>query len=114
MPISVVVRTNYTNEELERWAGGSVNRICDIGRSDRSRFPLLYGIDPYGNTWFNCRQMEQMVDELYLSALSRYPTPKEKTEILQTLAAAPAAERRAALEDLSWGVLSSTEFLLNH
>jgi hypothetical protein len=64
MPISVVVRTNYTNEELGRWAGGSVNRICDIGRSDRSRFPLLYGIDPYGNTWFNCRQMEQMVDEL--------------------------------------------------
>jgi hypothetical protein len=65
MPISVVVRTNYSNQDLGRWVGGeSVNRICDIGRSDRSRFPLLYGVDPYGNTWFNCLQMEQMIDEL--------------------------------------------------
>ena len=65
--------------------------------------------------WLKAKMPEaQMVDELYLSALSRYPTPKEKTEILQTLAAAPADERRAALEDLCWGVLSSTEFLLNH
>ncbi len=56
----------------------------------------------------------QIIEELYLSALSRYPTAKEKAEIQQALAAAPEAERRAALEDLYWGVLSSTEFLLNH
>ena len=56
----------------------------------------------------------QLIEDLYLSALSRYPTAKEKTEIQQALAATPEAERRAALEDLYWGVLSSTEFLLNH
>ena len=65
--------------------------------------------------WLKAKMPEsQMIDELYLSALSRYPTSKEKTEILKTLAAVPPPEHRAALEDMYWGVLSSTEFLLNH
>ena len=55
-----------------------------------------------------------LIDELYLSALSRFPTPREKTSIVSTLAETPAAERRAVIEDLVWGVLSSKEFLFNH
>jgi hypothetical protein len=33
---------------------------------------------------------------------------------VKTLAAAPDAGRRAALEDLFWSLLSSREFLFNH
>lgn len=55
----------------------------------------------------------QIVDEAYLAALSRPPTEAEKTQILAILAATPAENKREALEDLFWGVLSSKEFLFN-
>jgi len=54
------------------------------------------------------------VDELYLSALSRFPTQTEKEKILKVLGSTPESERRAAIEDLYWAVLSSKEFLFNH
>jgi hypothetical protein len=57
---------------------------------------------------------EQIVEELYLAALSRFPTDDEKQKLCDVLNATPEAERRLALEDLYWSVLSSREFLFNH
>jgi hypothetical protein len=56
---------------------------------------------------------EKFVEDAYLSGLSRMPSESEKKKILDVLSATPAAEKRAALEDLYWGVLSSKEFLFN-
>lgn len=58
--------------------------------------------------------LEAIVEDLYLAALGRLPTAAESEALLAELRAAPAAERRSALEDLYWGVLTSTEFLFNH
>lgn len=55
-----------------------------------------------------------IIDECYLSALSRLPTADERAQLTTALADAPPSERRAAVEDLYWGVLSSKEFLFNH
>jgi hypothetical protein len=55
-----------------------------------------------------------IVEELYLGALSRRPTDDELKRIGDLLHETPAAERRAALEDLCWSVLTSREFLFNH
>jgi hypothetical protein len=57
---------------------------------------------------------ERILEELFLSALSRRPTAEEKQELLAGLAEAKPEERRTALEDLYWGVLSTKEFLFNH
>jgi hypothetical protein len=56
----------------------------------------------------------RIIEELYLSALSRYPTDGELSQILAVLDDAPNGERRAVLEDVFWAVLSSREFLFNH
>jgi len=56
----------------------------------------------------------EIVDRLYLAALSRYPRPEEKKQILAVLKGVDAKERRTVLEDLYWGVLSSKEFLFQH
>ncbi len=56
----------------------------------------------------------RIIEDLYLSALSRYPTDRELTSLLATMNDAPAGERRAVLEDVYWAVLSSREFLFNH
>lgn len=57
---------------------------------------------------------EQIVEELYLGALSRFPTSDERHRLAEVIASAPEDERRTAIEDLYWSVLSSREFLFNH
>jgi Protein of unknown function (DUF1549)/Protein of unknown function (DUF1553) len=56
----------------------------------------------------------EIVDRLYLLALSRYPRAEEKKQILSVLKGVDSKQGRAVLEDLYWGVLSSREFLFNH
>jgi hypothetical protein len=56
----------------------------------------------------------KIVEELYLSALSRLPTEEEKQKLVGELSSAPNEERRQAIEDLYWSVLTSREFLFNH
>jgi len=57
---------------------------------------------------------EAIVEEAYLTALSRPPTEEEKTKILAVLSQTKLPERRAAIEDVYWSILSSNEFLFNH
>jgi hypothetical protein len=57
---------------------------------------------------------EKLVDEVFLVCLSRPPTPIEKEKLVRTLAATPAPDFRAAVEDLHWALLTSREFLFNH
>jgi hypothetical protein len=53
------------------------------------------------------------IDEAFLLALCRPPTDAERARLKETLAEA-GADRRAALEDLLWGVCVGKEFLFNH
>lgn len=55
----------------------------------------------------------KLIDELYLSALSRPATDDEKSRLLAVWAE-PGQDNRQVLEDLYWSVLSSREFLFNH
>ncbi len=55
-----------------------------------------------------------IIEEAYLCSLSRLPTANESSRLSEILAQTPPGERRAALEDLFWGLLGSKEFLFNH
>jgi hypothetical protein len=54
---------------------------------------------------------ERAVEEVYLAALSRFPTAEEKNVVL---AEVKKRDLRRALEDLLWTLLNSREFLFNH
>ncbi len=56
----------------------------------------------------------EMLDEIFLTALARYPSEKEKTEFTKLFDEAPEKVRRIVLEDIFWSVMSSREFLFNH
>ena len=51
-----------------------------------------------------------IVDELYWTALSRAPTPKELAEAARLLG--DAKDKRPALEDVAWALLNAKEFVL--
>jgi Protein of unknown function (DUF1553)/Protein of unknown function (DUF1549) len=60
---------------------------------------------------------EEVVRQLFLLALCREPKPQEMSKFTALLKEAPAdkvAERREALEDLFWAVLTTDEFMFNH
>jgi hypothetical protein len=60
------------------------------------------------------RSGEQIIEDLYLSALSRYPSGTELQQLLRLLGESTVETRRDAVEDLYWSVLSSREFLFHH
>jgi hypothetical protein len=94
-----VINGDTLNQKL-RAPGGTVDMLLKLGLSE-----------------------QRMVDYLFLSAFSRYPTEKEHDGIAIDLRAAnrknrqgwaTADPRRPVLEDLMWAMLTSKEFMFNH
>lgn len=59
---------------------------------------------------------ETVIEEAYLSALSRLPSAEERTRLATLIAAADNAgvSRRESFEDLLWSLMTSREFLFAH
>ncbi len=55
----------------------------------------------------------EVVEEIYLAGLSRFPTDEERKRVVEYLGARKAA-RAQALQDVAWAVLNTKEFLVNH
>lgn len=73
----------------------------------------LGGADGRLSRWLESGRSDgELLEEMFLSTLSRRPTPKEKDRLLTRIAAAPA--KREVLEDVLWAILSSKEFVFNH
>ena len=70
-------------------AGGRVERLLESGASD-----------------------QQIIEELYLTSLSRHPTVEEKADLEKMIAGRPS--RKEAVEDLVWGLIASREFAYSH
>ena len=56
---------------------------------------------------------DEILDELYLATLSRYPTDAERDLMHEAFRALPG-QRRAAVEDVLWTLLNTKEFIFNH
>ncbi len=56
---------------------------------------------------------DRLAEELYVSVLTRRPTPEERADVASYVAG-HAADRAKAIERLAWSLLASAEFLINH
>ncbi|MCA9125387.1 MAG: hypothetical protein KDB11_34710, partial [Planctomycetales bacterium] len=75
-------------------------------KSDASRVTDLVKLAEAGDaTW---------IDEAFLWCFARYPSDRERQQTLEVYGETPEAERRQAVEDLLWALMSSREFLFNH
>ncbi|MBM3845846.1 MAG: DUF1553 domain-containing protein [Verrucomicrobia bacterium] len=57
---------------------------------------------------------QEIVEQAYLAALSRQPSDPEKAKMTRIIQEAKPEERRQAIEDVYWALLTSKEFLFNH
>jgi hypothetical protein len=55
----------------------------------------------------------EIIDEITLSAISRYPTAQERQTVVDYMARDPKA-RVQAMEDVVWAIFNTEEFLFNH
>ena len=58
--------------------------------------------------------VEKIIEEVYMRCFSREATTEEKVALQEVFAEAPVEERRAAIEDLLWALMTSREFLFQH
>jgi hypothetical protein len=78
---------------------------------------LLNGQRVYGQlrtavSKYSARKAETLLDELYLAALARYPSAKEREAATAYLA--KTADRKEAIRDLVWAIVNTQEFLFQH
>jgi hypothetical protein len=92
-----IINGDTLNDKL-RAPGGMIDMLLKLGFSD-----------------------EEIVNYLYVAALSRNPAASERSALVKALASAeqqktPGVDdpRRAALVDMSWALLTSEEFMFNH
>ncbi len=59
------------------------------------------------------RSPDQIIEELFLATLSRFPTDSERRVMLEAFAG-QKVDRRAAAQDVLWALLNSKQFIYNH
>jgi hypothetical protein len=100
--------------ECERTAAPSMSQALHIANGDTLNQKLKAKNNRIEQLLAAKTPDEKIVEDAFLAALSRYPKPDEKAKLLALLAEAKEPNRREAVEDLFWGILSSKEFLFNH
>ncbi len=99
--------------ECERTAQPSMVQVLHISNGDTVNQKLEDKGNRLEKQLAAGRSNEEIIEEAYLAALSRYPTESEQARLAAALSE-PDVERRLLVEDLYWSILSSKEFLFNH
>jgi hypothetical protein len=100
--------------ECERTADPSMTQILDISNGDTINTKLESPTCCITHFLDAKASPAQIIDHAYLRAFSRFPSEQEKAKLLAVLDRVKPEERRTAVQDMYWAVLSSKEFLFNH
>lgn len=100
--------------ECERTVEPNVTQVLHIANGDTINKKLEAKQNQIARWLAEKAPAEIIVEEAYLTALSRLPSPVEKQKILKVLAEAGEKDQRPVIEDMYWAILSSKEFLFNH
>ncbi len=100
--------------ECERSAEPSVAQMLHLSNGDTLNRKLHAADNTIDRQMTAKKSPAEIVETACLSALGRFPTAVEHEKLEVALVQTDAKERRAAMEDLYWALLSSREFLFNH
>ena len=100
--------------ECERTAEPNVTQVLHLANGDTIN-KKLEAKDNALSKWLEKKlPNEQIIEEVYLTALNRRPSSEERQRFLKTLNETKSEELRPVVEDMVWAMLSSKEFLFNH
>ncbi|MCR9291790.1 MAG: DUF1553 domain-containing protein [bacterium] len=119
--------TGFSSYFLDVFGQPSSTTACECERSNEATLAqslhLLNSVEVQGKLasqtgWaaaaaVSSQSNSELIEQLYLSALSRQPTPNELLAAREFLDS-NATDRQAAWEDLLWAVMNTKEFLFNH
>ena len=97
-------------KEAELNANPSLRSALFFRNSDHVQWALK---PRAGNLIERLAQMDDPVDELYLTLLTRLPDDDERTQ-LNAWFSKRSASKTQAVADAAWAIISSTEFFVNH
>ncbi len=100
--------------ECERSAAATLAQVLLLSNSDEIENKLASGEGKIAKLFAEKDQkpLKQIVEELYLGAVSRLPSSDELNTSLAYLE--QQTDQRQAAEDLLWTLLNSKEFMFNH
>ena len=100
--------------ECERSPGATLAQVLLLSNSEEIENKLASGDGKIGKFFAEKerRPLKDLVEELYLSTLSRLPSSDELTASMKYLDG--ESDKRPAVEDLLWTLLNSKEFMFNH
>jgi hypothetical protein len=96
----------------ERTAEPSMTQVLDISNGDTINKKLEAKECRVSRCMQANMPTPQIIEHAYLVAFSRFPTSSERDKLAKIIQA--STDRRAAIEDMYWALLSSKEFLFNH
>ncbi len=101
-----------TGCECERSAGATLAQVLLLSNSEEIENKLANGEGRVAKLIKDKKSDEEAIDELYLAALSRSPSPEELGKTVVYIAG--SSNRQQALEDVLWSLLNTKEFMFNH
>jgi hypothetical protein len=99
--------------ECERTGEASLAQSLHLLNSKEIQSKLTQDAGRSASMQASSQPLAELVDELYMAALSRPATTAEQKTVADYLAARENS-RRQAFEDVIWAVINSKEFLFNH
>lgn len=101
-----------TSCECERSSGATLAQVLLLANSDEIENKLAAGEGRIARLIAAKKSDREIVDELYLAVLGRFPRADELETALPYVA--EAKDRAAAWQDLLWTLLNTREFMFNH
>jgi hypothetical protein len=102
-----------TGQEMERNNRPTATQRLHLLNSSQIRRKLEQGPKLQALWLENQKRPREIVDALYLTILSRYPTDSERQSVLTYAQSAKLGLRQSAL-DLAWALINTAEFLCRH
>jgi hypothetical protein len=98
--------------ECERNQDASLARALELIGGNKIQEKVVQKNNRIGRLLAAKRSKEEIMEEIFLVSLARFPRPDEAQTVLKFLGKEPDA--RKAWEDIQWAIFNTKEFLFRH
>lgn len=98
--------------ECERSTGATLGQVLLLANSEEIENKIADGNGRVAKFFKDKKSVADMIDDLYLTALSRPPTASERKRLADYIE--NAKDKQRAVEDVLWAILNTREFMFNH